>query len=274
MILGVDHIALSGIELEREGLLLEKFGFTRRFHHMKLPNVRGKDALLDSYQPLHDIGVYDPPSGTAIEVTVHGATRSIGTHFGFVPIIKTSSAPEASTPQIRSVDGLVESVRKAFEVEARLSDLGAFDTPIVVVENGQGVSRPDLLGAVHLVKDPVASSQFFQSGLSAQPCSSGWSAGRKWELVKFNGPVAKWRMHLLLVEAGEAAPLQLDNAGWPALAVLTSDMDADMIRAKNAGCAPLFRNELQVNQRPIEFSMLRGPGGELLELLYFPRRRP
>lgn len=69
MILGLDHLALSVIDLDEA---LASLPGERVFEAKGLPNPPEKSPLLAGFAPTHDLALVRPPTGPALELTRHG----------------------------------------------------------------------------------------------------------------------------------------------------------------------------------------------------------
>jgi|TARA_B100000315_G_scaffold113260_1_gene103852 hypothetical protein len=74
VILGVDHVALTALDLDDANDNMRESGFECVFIEKEIPNHPSKAHLLHDLQLTHDLGYFRPPSGVPIEVTVYGPT--------------------------------------------------------------------------------------------------------------------------------------------------------------------------------------------------------
>lgn len=263
MILGVDHIALSGLDLDGDGAVLTSLGGTREWTQPAAPNMPQKQAFLSRWQALHDLAVHAFPTGPRVEITCHGQAVS-GAHQGFVPVFSGTQAGEAIPS---------DNPYPALLTEA----LGLKTTPTLhALPNGAqcwvGDGDPGLAGAVHAVTDLAASVDWMTSVLGARTMGQGCHNGTDWQAVGWISPIKAWSMKLVLVQA-DSEPIPLDAVGWPCLALLTSDLagDHDKVLAPLVATETSFRESLTINGRTVAFALMRGPGGELIELLQLSR---
>lgn len=274
MILGVDHIALSGLDLDADGSVLTSLGGTREWAQPGTPNMPQKQAFLSRWHPLHDLAVHAFPMGPRIEITCHGQAVP-GVHQGFVPVF---SGPQ-TFENTASDDTLAALLTHALGLET--------DPALCTLPNGAQCwvtnGDPGLVGAMHVVPDLAASVDWMTGVLGARSIGQGHSNGTDWQAVGWVSPIKAWSMKLVLVQDGgserptpsllEGGGIPLDAAGWPCLALLTSDLAGDHGKA----LAPLaatetsFRESLTINGRTVAFALMRGPGGELIELLQLSR---
>jgi hypothetical protein len=91
----------------------------------------------------------------------------------------------------------------------------------------------------------------------------------RWLCVGYRGPVPAWCLDLFLVEGrGPGADAYLDDAGFSCVALLSNRLDDDLRRAVAAGGRAVGDPfELTVNRRALRIALLRGPAGELVELI-------
>ncbi len=69
MFLGLDHIALSCVGLEKASSVLTNCLYTTRFAQLRIVNDAAKINLLTAYQPTHDIAYLYKSGFLSIELT-------------------------------------------------------------------------------------------------------------------------------------------------------------------------------------------------------------
>lgn len=274
MILGVDHIALTSRDVVDDGDALMRLGFTERFRDVGIPNAACKRELQAQYRDLHDIAVFDHPSSVPLELTVHGPRLAQSAHFGFVPVVATLTPSRRPSPATtHGPVGVGEALREAFGLEATwypYADLSAaMWLSLGAPSGGAPVSAC-------CVADLDASTHFFREVLKARTLGAGTTGGRAWRALEFSAPIARWRLRLLLAAATgrtECQPLMLDSTGFPCIALLTSDIAKDSAVIERALNRPLDgRFAMEVNGKPLEIAIVRGPSGELVELIEVRRK--
>ncbi|MEM5581306.1 hypothetical protein WNZ15_02515 [Roseibium sp. AS2] len=266
MIVGVDHIALACADLEVGQRALEELGLTERFADRDVRNALQKRDLLHDYGPLHDIAVYDPQSGTAIELTAHNVARKSAQN-GFTPVLDVNV--EAKGEQ---GGGELDCVAAAYGDGYGLYRFPDLDTYCYLRPGGETSS---LRAGVFTVAGFDASLGFFTAGLSGKIDRQGATSGRRWATVKLPGLMPKWRLELLVVE--DLACLErtrlLDDAGWPCLACLTTSIEADAEKLRQASAdrvGEIF--DLKVNGKALRILLATGPNGELVELIEISKK--
>jgi len=266
MIVGVDHIALSCTDLEAGQRALGGLGLSERFADRGVHNAPQKKHLLHEYGPLHDIAVYDARSGTAIELTAHNVAK-VAEQNGFTPVLDVSVAAgcEAAGSELDCVTAAYGDGYGLF----RFEDLGTYCYLRSQCEPS------GLRAGVLTVTDFDASLSFFTAGLSGKLDRQDVCAGRRWAKVKLPGLMPKWRLELLIVEnlSGAGRSRKLDDAGWPCLACLTTSIDADAEKLKQASAdrvGEIF--DLDVNGKALRILLATGPSGELVELIEISKK--
>ncbi len=266
MIVGVDHIALACADLGVGQNALSELGLVERFTSRGVMNASQKKELLNEHGPLHDIAVFDPQSGTAIEITAHNVAQA-SAHNGFTPLLDLS-VDVRGEPVGCELDCVNAAYGEGYELY-RLPDL---DTHCFL-RSGQDKSR--LRAGVLTVSDFDASLAFFTGGLSAKVERQGAVADRRWTLVKLPGLMPKWRLELLIVEdpVSHQRTMRLDDAGWPCLACLTTSIEADGEKLRHASAnrvGEIF--DLEVNGKALRILLATGPSGELVELIEISKK--
>ncbi|WFE89356.1 hypothetical protein K1718_24905 [Roseibium porphyridii] len=266
MIVGVDHIALACTDLEAGQRALESLGLDQRFADRGVMNAPQKKDLLNAYGPLHDIAVFDPQSGTAIEITAHDVAQA-STHNGFTPVLDLSVERKGER-EGAELDCVTAAYGEGYELY-RLPDLDTY----CFLRSGQEKSA--LRAGILTVSDFEGSLAFFTGGLSAKVERQDVVAERRWAVVKLPGVMPKWRLELLIVEdpISHKRTMRLDDAGWPCLACLTTSIEADgeKLRQASAGrVGEIF--DLEVNGKALRILLATGPSGELVELIEISKK--
>jgi hypothetical protein len=273
VILGVDHVAVSVDSLDRERRALEQLGFRSRFTDIGIPNVESKSLLLRQRNPLHDLAVFDGIEGTALELTVHRTPRRVGTNMGFVPLLKLQTSVLQGLEAVKEPpEDIAAAIEAAFGIQSvRLFRSPALDAPLWVVEG----DAPALLSCIRLVKDLSEGAKFFGDGLGIKPKNRSTSGPRPWVRFDIGSQIQRWRSSILLCEKrddSEVARQWLDDAGYPCLALLSTDLTSDVARLKANGARDETADfELVVNGKTFLFSIVVGPGGEIVELMQLRR---
>jgi catechol 2,3-dioxygenase-like lactoylglutathione lyase family enzyme len=267
VILGVDHVALSCTSIVAATSELEKTGYAVKFVEHDVPNHGSKRALLGAFAASHAIAYAQMERGTAIELTCHG----------------TALVPGPSPYQVL----LAAPVPHATPVE---SEWGAFWAAALSCRRPEAIlwgplqaelwydaadraTSPAIRAILLPVRDAELSARFWTSGLGCTEVASGSAGERKWRHVRFRTPVASWALDVVLAEG---APLRatLDAAGFPCLAVLTSNISRDADRLLEAGAhEPTGTFSVVVGGKPLQVALFRGPDDELIELVEIQKGR-
>jgi hypothetical protein len=272
VIIGVDHIAISGADQTRDAASLEMLGFRRRFAQPGIPNPPQKMPFLGHYRPNHDIALFDAAEGVAVELIIHGGPRQAGTNPGFVPLVELPSQILDALPAHRSCPADVSAaICEAYALKAvRWARILALDAPIW--GDGGASTSTSVKAVTRSVGDLCASAAFFCDLLGLKLAAQGSARGAKqWVRLDSQSPVARWRLSVLLCAAsdtGEAAPMRLDQSGYPCLAFLSTDIvaDAEKLAAHTRGRrSDVF--DLVVDQKLLSILLAEGPSNELIEFI-------
>lgn len=98
-------------------------------------------------------------------------------------------------------------------------------------------------------------------------------------LLSFPALVSGWKLNIVLVadKAVGNNPGMLDDSGWNCLSLLVDDLESTAVRlCRNGGRDPSDVIHVPVGGKQLDILFLRGPGGEIVELLDVNtvRRRP
>jgi len=243
MIIGMDHIALSTQNAEEDAAALRPLGYHLKFLQRSIPNASQKQPFLREYQPTHTIAYCRNGQGLAVELTEHGKIlhRSARTYGIYA---------SAENPQVlRGV-----SLRTA-DVEASLR----------FWKDGLGLEP-----VRRTLEQPVVPRQFQELVPPGLTADSVAAASHR---LAACAPAPAWCVEMALVEAEISGDLpMLDDIGFTCLCLLSTSIERDLARAVRAGgtqATTIF--PVEVNGRLLRVAMLRGPGGEIIELIQFAR---
>jgi len=266
MIVGIDHVALSCTDISAAIERLSGEGFTPVFVEKSLQNHPAKKPFLTHYSETHAIAYMRAPAGVAIELTCHSSTvASAAEHAGYQVLLgatlKSSTAAEA--------DAVSTFWSRQRQSKLKRAVWAPFDTSVCVEEGADCRIKAVLLETSQL----DASVRFWTEGLGFKASASGNVDGRRWSGLKFISPVPAFNLDLVLVEAsGAANTSQLDRAGFPCVALLSNNLAADLEKpALKTHPAESF--SLSVNGKFLNIALLRGPSGEIVELIEPERKK-
>jgi hypothetical protein len=271
MIIGASHLTLSCERIDEAIREIGRLGFRPSFADLNLPNSPRKKPFLRSYTPFHGIALCKGGRGVPIELVGHGGPPKASSG-GFRPIVSVP-AGEGSMPEMPSDPELAAVVGQAFGVKAvrgvRLRDPGC---EIWTAAGAKGGSSGGVLGVLLEVSDLSVAELFW---VSALPCrkiqEDRRGTPRKWVKLVVAAPVPEWSLEIVLVERRDAAEWPaavIDQAGFPCLAMLSTDLTGDCALLERFGAAdPSGPFTLDVNKRRIEVELVRGPSQELIELI-------
>lgn len=243
MIIGMDHIALSTVNAAEDARGLMPLGYGVKFLQRGVPNAPQKQAFLREYRPQHTIAYCRNGRGLAIELTEHGPQT-------YAPVGGYGVYAFAEDPQILRGVSLV-TADPASSLRFWHDGLGL--EPLRR-ESGQPVIPHPF---THLVPPALQADNVAAASHRLAACA----------------PAPSWCMELALVEGdGRSRLPMLDDAGFTCLCLLSTSIERDLAKAVRAGgteATPVF--PLEVNGRLLSVAMLRGPTGEIVELIQFAR---
>lgn len=268
MILGVDHLALSTIDLEQDCLHLEVAGVRPKFLQRAIPNSPLKREFLAAYEPLHSIAFCPAKAGVAIELTQHGE-RLIS---GRSPLQVYMNQPPPGSRQAEPSDpGLPFIWRAALGCDSPELCVWTGLKAAFWVDRNLPVSPFTGVRAVLVpVVDLSRASRFWQSGLGCrQEAQSQVDGTLRWGRFAFRSPVPAWSLTLILAECEQPNLVPfLDTNGFPCLALLSSNLERDCERVCQAGAIGMSQPFcVSINNKRLRVVILRGPDQELIELI-------
>ncbi len=261
MIIGIDHIALNSLCLEKSVKYFSDAGYKIKFVNNDVPNPRAKIPFVANYDPLHSIAFCQSSNGIAVELIQLGALPGSpsGSYF---PVF--NNLPKGANLLASNVTGWNIP-------EGKFCQIDEFSAIGIVDKNGIASNVPDINRIVLPCRDLAKSHAFWQkAGFRDHPDASASENGSE---LHFRAIVPQWnlRMSLLRVDKDRPAPM-LDSPGFPCLALLTTNIDDDLGRLAKAGNGEFLNPfNITVNGKTLRLAMLRGPDREILELIQFNR---
>lgn len=243
---------------------MEASGYDIKFLQERVPNREVKRPFLGFYNPDHSVAYCRGETGIAIELTLHGQEPQRG------------PSPYQVLMNRRLEVGDTGNALPALWRPVWLAATGATD-PIGLegpdgLEFWYDVDRKGASG-VRALMVPVCnigeSVSFWTDGLGCGRRPGCRLDGGELIRLSFDAPFPHWSAEILLMEA-DARPIAplLDSGGFPCLAFLSSDLNADGSRLRACGS---FEDtgpfEVTVCGRNLKVGIYRGPSGELVELI-------
>ncbi|MBI4308463.1 MAG: VOC family protein [Chloroflexi bacterium] len=267
----MDHIALSCSDVAQGAALLGEVGYHVRFVERDLFNHPAKRPFLRRYAATHSVAYCGLEGAISIELTRHEAPLGQGVSPYQVLL---AGAPDDVSPWQESLPPSWASVwRRAIgcgePVAARWHPFSAqlwYDAQSHVAPSGsvQALLLP--------VANRAASEAFWVSGLGCRVVGrsteeDAWG----WVRLSFSGPVTSWSVEVVLAEVDRRGGLpHLDDPGFPCLAVISNRLARDMETALRAGAREASEEfPLEVGGKTLKIVLVRGPDGELVEMLGF-----
>lgn len=262
MILGVDHLALSCLDLQAGATVLEGLGYDLKFTSAEVSNPQEKRRFLAQYRATHGIAFAQRSGSVALELTAHGLSHA-GIQGPFQPCMEQAPpglVPVSPQPHLQGV------WKEAFGLEAVLGWWPDFDS--LVWYRHEASPSGGLQSVLLLTPSLEASADFYMDGLRCIERRRGVSP-LPWRRLAFSSPLPTWSLDLLLVEVPDGAvETHLDAPGFPCLALLTNRLPEDLEQARQAGGHDISDTfELQPHERRLKIALLRGPANEIIELI-------
>jgi catechol 2,3-dioxygenase-like lactoylglutathione lyase family enzyme len=265
MILGIDHLALSCPDLAEGVRHLESSGYHTKFMRGNVHNHPLKSPVLRRYDPQHAIA-YMESDGWPVELTLHSLPlKPVPSPYQI--LLGRSVMPSEPFP-----DPLPSSWAEGWQGALG----GRAPQPVVWTpfsaqawcDDRRG--GPLIHGVLLPVRDLSTSERLWCGWLGCAPVTEGITRdGSRWRLLQFETRFKKGTFHVLLV-AGHAPREHgtLDDAGFTCIGLIVHRL-VDELAAAVRGGAVVATGEfsLSLGDRYLNIALLRGPDGELLELI-------
>jgi catechol 2,3-dioxygenase-like lactoylglutathione lyase family enzyme len=123
------------------------------------------------------------------------------------------------------------------------------------------------------VKDLTRSLPFWTEGLRAREVKRGVEKGLSWAHLAWHSPMPRGSLDIILSETeSRIGPSHLDKAGFNCLAFLSNDLLKDRLRLMGLGALEAGEpSDHVVDGKPLKISFIKGPDGELVELIEMER---
>gem|GEM_PF-4481542 len=236
------------------------------------PNNPAKRPFLRTYEAVHSLAYCQAGRGVAVELTQHG-DRSERTNSPYQLLLNGEPPGAEALGDTALPWGPIwrESFGCVCPRASILPDLQAqfwYDAP-------ERSSRPIEIKAVLVpVADLARSMGFWQDGLGCTFVARGTvDPARSWGRVAFRAPLTSWSLDLVLAEERNEITLPLlDAPGFACLALLTTSLERDAMKLEEAGARDATSTfQVSVGGKVLNIVMLRGPDGELIELVEVQR---
>jgi hypothetical protein len=248
MILGFSHQAICLPDFSSAAHLLRKFGYVEQFHEFGLPNPHEKRAFLNDLPSQMDLVYFCVPDRPAIELVRYPGPQQ-----------------QHCSPYCLAVspDLAAEVERKTENDLGELGWMQALCTAAIILPS----QRPEKDFASYglLCSEFEESKTFWTQGLGFKEIS----VSNRALFLSRNAALPQWRMELYLWQADyQASEYFLNAEGLTVLSFISNDVAADglLLGSLGAQCvSEVFKS--WVNQRYLTIQLIRGPSGELIELI-------
>ena len=266
MILGIDHIALSGSNLDADCRELQAAGFSAVFREDEVPNDAAKKHFLKEYHPSHGIAYFRGAVGPSIELTVHGKPAPDAQAL-YEPVM-TGRTWQARVDQKKSQG----SLQAAMGREGAPALWRPFAAPVWITDD----VKTGISAVVLRVPSCGVARDFWSSALRFRCEAEGQDqAGKRWSRLSFVSPVPQWCLTVVCWAAAlERHSARLDAPGFNCVAFLSNNIEEDAIRLTSSGAVKssgIFSTH--VNGSNLRVCVAEGPQGELVELIQVPQSK-
>ncbi len=266
MIIGIDHLALTALDLDRATACLQNCGYKLHFLDRRVQNPETKRLFLNSWSPtlacafLIPIGPFIP-----VEVLVEGSVlhdpvatyRSLWTGRP-KSAVDAEPGTEDGTSRLYCGDDAARFRIPALDIE------GVYDRACISTAGMDHGIKALAFEVPHL--EPAM--RLWQKGLGFSLTSQD-RGGVRHAAGSFSSPFQKGRCDIHIIEnPASSSGSSLDCRGFPCLAFTSTSVDRDMERLRLLGArefSDVF--ELVMNGSCLRIVFFRGTGGEILELV-------
>ena len=268
MILGVDHLALSTDNFQDACHVLESSAFAPVFTVKDGSTSREISPFMHQFNPDFNMAYCrSPAGGVTLELTQYSSPRKADNP-GYRVLF--SAAPEGAKKSLPPENGdpWAPVLRAAMGIDAHTAFWEPFSASVWV--GNETAASTHIIGILSLASNIENAMHFWCEGLHFSLKEQGvMDKGRKWSRLVLSSPVPAWRLNLVLAEDDETdKEVMLDQAGFPCLGLLSSNVEEDANKAHSAGgrdFTQLFT--MQINQKAMKLIMFRTPEGKLVELI-------
>ncbi|MBL6935334.1 MAG: hypothetical protein ISR48_07965 [Alphaproteobacteria bacterium] len=273
MILGVDHLALSTHDFRDACRVLESSTYAPIFTVEDGSTSQEISPFMHQFSPdFHMAYCRSPAGGVTLELTRYSPPQKANNP-GYGVLF--SAAPEGVREALAPENGDIWApvLRAAMNVDAHSALWEPFSASVWA---GNGATESThILGILIPVPNIENAMRFWCEGLRFSLKEQGVTdEGKKWTRLVLPSPVPAWRLDLVLAEDEEThEEVMLDQAGFPCLGLLSSNVEEDANKARHAGghsFTPRFT--MQINQKTMKLIMFRTPEGKLVELIELDNR--
>lgn len=265
MILGIDHIAVSTSCVHESAHALRSEGVEIIFIENNIPNGEPKRNFLSAYTPRHSIALCRPRDGIAVEFTQHETSTGLPGSYRLFGNISSSLRDLVNQQAHNDEWDGVERTSDGYELPQRDCMNASISQSLTTESASRGI-RVVGLQVPHLEQ----SIRFWSDAFRFRKVAMGVNrVGNQWARLAFRAIRPNWSIELVLVENRSLVlPIpMLDDQGATCLALLSTDIRADLARAHES---PASAFELDVAGKRLTIALLRGPSGEIIELIQPP----
>lgn len=256
--MGIEHLALTSANAAASAQALKSLGYEVRFVENGIPNNILKKPFLQEYRPSHSIAYCWSRKGASIEIVQHGdILPGLPAHYNvlFSKEFGGLTDPGGEAGNASEIFSAAEGGR-----DCKAHYWPDFGTNVWCAENAGDLNAVSSM----LYAGDFNASREFWGKLGFVETQTGRTAGTAWSLLELKTILPRWSSKLVLVEtAGRKNNYYLDSPGFSCLAFLSNDVKADSARLSSG--AGIFK--MDVGGKAMEISMLRGPSGEIVELI-------
>lgn len=265
MILGIDHIAVSTPCIHESARDLENEGAEIAFVENDIPNGDPKKDYLSAYTPRHSITLCRPREGIAVEFTQHATSTGRPGCYRLLGNVQSTLQDMVNQQPHDDVWSEIEKATDGNEFPHHDSINATTGQRLATNSTSPGIR---VIGVQ--VLDLDQSVRFWSDAFRFRIVTNGVTRdGTRWARLTFRAIRPNWSVELVMAESRSLVPLipMLDDVGATCLALLSTDVGADLSRAHGSHASAF---ELDIAGKRLTIALLRGPSGEIIELIQPP----
>jgi len=247
MIIQIDHIALATSNFEKSTRLLSSLSYQNKFCENGVKNPRIKKGLVKNYLGTHNLSFFLKGGSLNIELLNHVGNRGEN---GYI------------TPLFENVPD--ELVRKRYTGDLfEQAEINGLDIPVYVKKNSKisGFRFNKLVIKTNRVEDSINFWRNF--GFKKKGSLSGMA------ILEFASFYPKHVYQIYLQPEGASGKYLLDDNGFNCIAFVSSSSEKELLLYKNKGLKVTKMEQIEINGKIIKIFFVKGPSGELVEIVDF-----
>ncbi|OPY15865.1 MAG: hypothetical protein A4E69_00367 [Syntrophus sp. PtaB.Bin138] len=250
MIIQIDHIAFCTTRMDDSLRAFETLGYSIGFRETGLRDLENKKSLMNHFSGRLGMALMTLPGSIGIELLDHG--HAVEGNSYILPVLEgvgpdveklEDSDTGSDLPFTRAMS---KTLRAEFFVPKE-QETGKFQCNKIIVASDDIERSADFWRRLGFKTVPVDASAVH---------------------LEFRAPLSKDSCQLILRKTGPGAKFfSLDTQGFNCIAFISTDPVKDRVKFEGLGMCPTEANPFRVNGRELLIFWVRGPCGEIVEII-------